>query len=136
MDHGSPASPDDRSSLRVRLELSPGEAGEYLILSLVGSLDVSTSEILEHALRRVEAAEPRVLVLDLRELGDLDASGLLVILGAMGRTRRRGGRAVLVRGPRKVQRIFGRVGLDDLLPFVDLPSGTDAGEALAVGLFA
>jgi hypothetical protein len=59
-----------------------------------------------------------VIVLDLRELSFMDASGVQVIVMAH---RRVGGRLVIVKGPRPVQRVLEICGLVERLRLVDAP---------------
>ena len=57
-------------------------------------------------MRRVEAARPSCLVLDLRGLSFLDSSGLARLLAANRRAHRERRRLLLVRGTKAVQRLL------------------------------
>ena len=76
---------------------------------------------LEQALASVEAQQPPILLLDLRDLSFLDSSGLRLVLEADLRARRQGRRLVVVRGPDPVHRVFTVATLDKRLEFVDHP---------------
>lgn len=93
-------------------------------LALRGELDISGVGELERALAEVEAGEPRVLVIDLREVTFLDSSGLRSLLAADRRAKAAGRRLVLVRGPGPVQRVFEIALLDRRLTFVEAPEST------------
>lgn len=67
------------------------------------------------------------LVLDLREVGFLDTSGLRYVLEIVERADKDGFGVRLVRGPGPVQRVFEVSGLEPRLPFVDDPD-SDGGE--------
>ena len=88
-------------------------------VSLVGELDLSTVAKVQEELRRVEAAAPTTLVMDLSKLTFLDSTGLRCIVTADERARDEGRRMVIVRGPDAVQRVFSITKLDDRLDMVD-----------------
>jgi anti-sigma B factor antagonist len=85
-----------------------------------GELDIATVPQLDAALRRAWASSD-VLVVDLRKLEFIDSSGAHLIVDADRRIRRAGGRLIIVRGPREVDWLFGLLGLDRALEFVDRP---------------
>jgi anti-anti-sigma factor len=68
------------------------------------------------------------VVLDLREVGFMDTSGLRYVLELNDRAARDGFQLRLVRGPAAVQRVFEVSGLDSRLPFVDDPADASTGE--------
>jgi anti-anti-sigma factor len=76
-------------------------------VQVAGELDIDTTPQLEQTLR-----EPRapLVVLDLRELAFIDSSGVHAIVNASVRARQFGRRLVLLRGPPRVDRIFGLTG--------------------------
>jgi anti-anti-sigma factor len=88
-------------------------------VALVGELDLSTVAKVQEELRRVEAAAPATLVVDLSKLSFLDSTGLRCIVTADERARAEGRRIVIVRGPDAVQRVFAITRLDDRLEMVD-----------------
>jgi anti-anti-sigma factor len=92
-------------------------------VQVAGELDIATSPQLEQTLR-----EPRahLVVLDLRELAFMDSSGVHAIVNASARARQLGRRLVLLRGPPRVDRVFGLTGSS-----ADVENGyMDPGEAL------
>ena len=72
--------------------------------------------------RTVEQASERALlvIIDLRQLTFIDATGISAILEADTDARRTGRRLVLIRGPEPVGRLFALLGLDSRLKIVDL----------------
>ena len=94
---------------------------------VTGELVLSTAPELERTLQRAQARAP-VVVLDLGELTFIDSSGLHVIVNANARAKRAGGRAIVVRGARQLDRLMTVTGLCELLEIVDLdPADPPAG---------
>jgi anti-sigma B factor antagonist len=82
---------------------------DALCLHAVGELDIATAPQLQRAL--ADALEQaRLVVLDLRDLGFIDSSGVHVIVDASCRAREIGRRLVLVRGYEVVDRMFSLAG--------------------------
>jgi anti-sigma B factor antagonist len=88
-------------------------------VALVGELDLSTVAKVQEELRKVEAAAPPTMVVDLSKLTFLDSTGLRCIITADERAREEGRRVVIVRGPDAVQRVFAITRLEDRLEIVD-----------------
>jgi anti-sigma B factor antagonist len=88
-------------------------------VALQGELDLSTVGKVQDELRRVEAASPPVVVLDLSKLTFLDSTGLRCLVTADERARDAGRRVVIVRGPDAVQRVFSITRLEERLEMVD-----------------
>jgi anti-anti-sigma factor len=74
---------------------------------VAGALDIATTPQLEKSLR---ASHARLVVLDLRDLGFMDCSGVHAIVDASAVARREGRRLVLVRGIPDVDRVFALTG--------------------------
>jgi len=98
----------------------PGDG--RLDASLSGEIDLSTVAEIESRLQQGLEADPELLVIDLREVTFLDSSGLRLLLRLDERQRGRQGRLVLVRGGRRVERVFELTGADEHLSFVSDPS--------------
>lgn len=101
------------------LEVLSAEAGEQVTVSLRGELDLSTVGKVQEELRRAEASEASVVVLDLSNLTFLDSTGLRAVVTAHERAREQGRRFVIVRGPDAVQRVFTITRLEERLEMVD-----------------
>ena len=83
---------------------------------------MSTAGELERAVASGVDGRPELVVLDLRELAFLDSAGLRIMLRLQRSVSGNGGRLVLVRGPRRVHRVFELTGADDELQIVVDPS--------------
>ena len=101
------------------LELETSEEEGLVRLALRGELDLSTVSKVEAELRRAEASEPSLLVLDLSELNFLDSTGLRLIVTTDQRARESGRRVAVVKGPDAVQRVFAITRLDERLEMLD-----------------
>jgi anti-sigma B factor antagonist len=87
------------------LTIEPLE-GDAVRVALRGELDLEHAYTFDEEMRRVEAARPSCLVLDLRGLSFLDSSGLARLLAANRRAHREKRRLLLVRGTKAVQRLL------------------------------
>jgi anti-sigma B factor antagonist len=96
---------------------------------VTGELDLAAAPILAHALSQAEERIKRV-VLDLRELTFMDASGVHVIVDADVRATAAGRGLVLVRGPSQVDRVLELTRASASLEIVDLDPGEPAVVAL------
>jgi anti-anti-sigma factor len=94
-----------------------------------GELDIATAPQLDQMLREAEH-HARLIVLDLRELGFTDCSGVRVIVDASIRARQGGRRLVLLRGGRHVNRVFTLTRASEVVEIVDAAPGAPAIEAL------
>jgi len=101
------------------LHLDSEDRDGLVQIALRGELDLSSAAKLQEELRRVEAASPPVLVLDLSKLVFLDSTGLRCLVTADERARAEGRRVVIVRGPDPVQRVFSITRLEERLEMVD-----------------
>ena len=101
------------------LDVSTEDRNGLVHVALVGELDLSSVAKVQEELRRVEAASPATLVVDLSKLTFLDSTGLRCIVTADERAREEGRRIVIVRGPDAVQRVFTITRLEDRLEMVD-----------------
>ena len=104
------------------LELETEQDGGHVRLVLRGELDISSAQVLEDALERLEADQPSTLLIDLRALEFLDSTGLRTLVSADQRARDAGRRLAIVRGPEAVDRIFNVTRLDERLDLVDDPA--------------
>ncbi len=95
-------------------------------VAAVGELDRSAAPLLDEAMLEAEATSARQIVLDLSALEFMDSSGLYLILEAHARSQADSNRLSIVRGPRRVQRVFEITHTETLLPFTRTP-GRDSG---------
>jgi anti-anti-sigma factor len=87
-------------------------------LVLTGELDMASAPYLAAAVARIDMSRNTFLVLDLRNLAFIDASGIRAILVTQELCAERGSTFILVPGEQEqVQRVFEICGLLDHLPF-------------------
>jgi anti-anti-sigma factor len=102
--------------------------GSTLVVAPRGEIDLATVDLVREAVDR-EHAPPESLVLDLRQVGFMDTSGLRYVLALNARAGSEGFAMKVVRGQAGVQRVFEVSGLEARLPFVDDPEQDPAGSA-------
>jgi anti-anti-sigma factor len=85
--------------------------GDERRLALAGELDLASAPKLARAVASAIAAGARRVILDLRQLDFIDASGLHVLMQARERSREAGCEFAVVPGPRQVQRVFELTGV-------------------------
>jgi anti-anti-sigma factor len=98
------------------LSLSWSVSGDRADVALVGEMDTSTADEVDHLLLQLDAAGIRSVVLDVGALDFVDSSGLRVLLRGHDRADARGGSLALRSRPAFVQRLLAVTGLDDLFP--------------------
>jgi anti-sigma B factor antagonist len=94
-----------------------------LVVAPRGEIDLATVGLLSDAVER-DLQPGEDVVLDLREVGFMDTSGLRYVLELNERAEREEFSLRVVRGPRAVQRVFEVSGLEPRLPFVNDPEAT------------
>lgn len=85
----------------------------------MGELDMSTVAKLDDAVRAAEATDTKRIVIDLSQVTFMDSTGLKLLLEAGARARANSNRLRLVRGSRRVQRVFELTKTEAILPFLD-----------------
>lgn len=98
--------------------LKAGDSGPAWV-HVAGDLDVSSAPRLEHALRHTDTP-PRLVVLNLRSLASIDATGAQTIVDAAIRARRARRRLMLLRGRSQADRMLAMSGASHVLEIVDL----------------
>jgi anti-anti-sigma factor len=96
---------------------------DVLVVAPRGEIDLATVGLVREAVER-DLQSGENLVLDLREVGFMDTSGLRYVLELVDRASRDGFSVQLVKGPGAVQRVFEVSGLEPRLPFVDDPEAS------------
>ena len=86
-----------------------------------GELDIASAPEFEQAIADATAESGAELVLDLRELTFMDATGLRALAQTNARAEEAGFVLSIIRGPRQIERVLEISGLADLLPLVDAP---------------
>ena len=89
-----------------------------LTAALSGELDHHAAKaILSELERQMDAARPRMLILDLAGLSFTDSSGIAVLLRTWRYMEQLGGRMKVVNTPRQADKVFRAAGLQRLIPF-------------------
>jgi anti-anti-sigma factor len=109
---GAPAHP------RPRLTLADASVRTHTLVP-TGRLDGHSAPVLEAEMERLFDSGISRLVLDLRELTDVDATGLAVLAFRCRLCKRRGFDLALIPGSRLMQRAFEELGVNELLPAPD-----------------
>ena len=85
------------------------------IVYVRGELDVYTATLLRRALAELIAGGARAVVLDLRDLSFMSATGLGVLIGAARRLRHHGGSLVLRSTRPSVRKLIELLGWEEVL---------------------
>lgn len=101
--------------LRVHSE----REGAVHTVALSGELDLAGAAGVEEELKRVQATDAGVIVLDLSGLTFIDSTGIRLVVSAGARSRADSNRLTVLRGPAAVQRAFEATGVEKLIPFAD-----------------
>ena len=99
-------------------EIAVEEHKDFVLVRLVGEIDLAAVNAVESTLLPLEKRFPNVMI-DLRGVSFLDSSGLRAIVSAHARSREGGFELKIVRGPKQVQKLLNVTGLDELLPLID-----------------
>ena len=87
--------------------------GAVHTVALSGELDLAGAPDVEQELKRVEATDASVIVLDLSRLTFIDSTGIRLVVSAEARSRADSNRLTLLRGPAAVQRVFEIAGVEE-----------------------
>lgn len=94
------------------------EENRTLTAEVSGELDHHRArEIMEELDRRIDAALPRVLTLDLKNLTFTDSSGIAVLLRAFRRVKTVGGTMRVIHTPAQAGKVFRAAGLERIICF-------------------
>jgi anti-anti-sigma factor len=102
----------------VGLQISIRESGDVTILDLRGrsTIDGGESELLSSHLQKLVANGVRKLLLNLRDLTQVDSSGVSIIVGTYVSLRGQGGDLRLLRPGGRVLEVFGVLHLLEIIP--------------------
>ncbi len=99
----------------ARLSMLSEREGDLHTITLTGELDLANAAALDEELRRVEATDVDVILVDLCGVSFIDSTGMKVLVTAAARSRARN-RLVLQCAPPNVLRVLRIAGVADLLP--------------------
>jgi anti-sigma B factor antagonist len=106
-----------------------GDGADAAWVRVAGELDLATTPQLVRTLRACQL-RARLVALDLRGLEFMDSSGVHAIVNASVRARRLGGRLILLRASRDVDRMFRLTGSSDQVEIGELGTGQGLPQAL------
>lgn len=87
----------------AQLSISSEREGDLHMLGLTGEIDLANAADVEAELRRIEATDVEVILVDLSGVSFIDSTGLKVLIGAAARARGTG-RLLLERPSRRPAR--------------------------------
>lgn len=103
----------------MKLSMSTTERDDVVIVTVSGEVDVYTAPQLRSVLEeRIVAGHTRIVV-DLKEVGFLDSTGLGVLVGRLKAVKKLGGWLRVVCTDERILRLFGITGLDRVLAIHD-----------------
>lgn len=105
----------------MELDIEVERQGDVCVLSLDGEVDVYTSPTLKE--RLVETVDDGCfnILVDMRDVGFIDSSGLGVLVSGLRRVKENGGTMRLVCTKENILKIFRITGLDKVFPiFADV----------------
>jgi anti-sigma B factor antagonist len=89
------------------------------IFDLAGAIHYANSPQLRHELRYAAAEEPAVLVINLTHVDAIDSAGVAVLLDALGRVKRYGGRLRLVGVGQRIRAVMAVCQVADVFEILD-----------------
>lgn len=101
------------------LRLDGARHGDRYVIAVAGDLDLSGIPAMQAEVSKAESSDARRIVIDLSAVTFMDSAGMKLLLQAHARSRAEADRLRLVRGPRRVQRVFEMTNTDALLPFLN-----------------
>jgi anti-sigma B factor antagonist len=102
------------------LELRSERDGAVQVLALHGELDLSSVSAFDRELARAEASDAQRILVDLRKLDFIDATGISALVRAHRRQAAESGDRLGLHQPSgQPRRVIELTGIDELLPFVE-----------------
>lgn len=102
---------------RLALSIASERDGDVHTLSLTGEIDLANAAEVEQQLRRIEATDAELILVDLAGVSFIDSTAIKVLIAAAARSRA-DNRLVLMRPAPAVLRVLRIAGVADLLPLV------------------
>ena len=110
--------------MAMELDIRTEQNGTVCTVTLAGEVDVYTAPMLKEKLVALVESGCVDVVVDLRDVGFIDSSGLGVLVSALRRARERNGTVRIVCTRESILKIFRITGLDKVFPIF-----SDAAEA-------
>lgn len=103
----------------MKLTVATTERDDVTIVTVSGEVDVYTAPQLRSALEECVAAGHTTFIVDLKDVGFLDSTGLGVLVGRLKAVKKLDGWLRVVCTDERILRLFGITGLDRVLPILD-----------------
>jgi anti-sigma B factor antagonist len=114
----------------VNLQVERRTVGDALVVSVSGEVDLATAETLREELMVAESQPASGLVLDLRQVGFLDSTGIGELVGVHRRLRKSDRPLALVVPEGPIRKILAITGMDGVLDLHDDESSAIAALAM------
>ena len=101
----------------AQLSMVSEREGDIHVLGLTGEIDLANAAAVDDELRRIEATDAAVILVDLGGISFIDSTGIKILMGAAARERERN-RLLLDSPSPAVLRVLRIAGVADLLPLV------------------
>jgi anti-sigma B factor antagonist len=98
---------------QLECEIGSAFAGEPLVVTVKGDVDLATAPELETAVQRAFGIMPDAVLLDLAGLSFIDSSGLRVLVALSNEARSRDASLQLSNVPRHAERVLDLTGLSE-----------------------
>jgi anti-anti-sigma factor len=115
--------PDDAMRAAAAFRVDVAREGGGMRITPVGEVDSATIGHVRESVEEALAAGVGRVILDFRETTFLDSTGLHLAIDAADGALLNGTDFAIIAGPPAVQRTFEVAGLNERLPFVDVPRG-------------
>lgn len=102
--------------LRASVTVPPSAGAAHAVVVLTGEVDATNSDELYGVLESVVLQHPRLLVVDLTELGFMDSTGLRMLLRSSRELDQQGGVLALAAPQAPVARVLQLTRADQLIP--------------------
>lgn len=109
------------------LAIETRQSGDRTVVAVTGELDVHSADQLERELSELISSGRAEIVVDLRELGFLDSTGLGVMVKGLKWAKEAGGGLRVVADDDKIVKVFTITGLDGAMGLVPSLGDGDAG---------
>ena len=107
---------DEGEKRDIYLKITAAKAGDFMVISLEGEVDVySASMLREEIINQVDAGEYNI-VINLGKVAFLDSTGLGVLVGGLKRVKTHDGQLGIICNQEKILRIFRITGMDKIFP--------------------
>ncbi len=107
--------------MQNQLRVDVSRNGTVAVVAVGGELDLASGPELESELDQITGPDTQLVVIDLRELGFMDSTGLSILVRAHQRLASQGCELALAKGSPQVQRLLDLTGVAERLRLVDAP---------------